>query len=53
MGFPWLLDHEIFGIPRSAEVLKALQRLLLGDGSRFDSPDRYVNYVGYSERRLG
>jgi transposase len=30
----------------------ASQIAFLGDGSRFESPDSYVNYVGLSERKF-
>jgi len=43
---------SLLSIPGIGLMTAASQIAFLGDGSRFDSPDSYVNYVGLSERRF-
>ncbi len=51
------LDHpmqalSLLSLPGVGLMTAASQIAFLGDASRFDSPDSYVNYVGLSERRF-
>jgi transposase len=43
---------SLLSIPGIGLMTAASQIAFLGDGSRFNSPDSYVNYVGLSERRF-
>lgn len=43
---------SLLSIPGVGLMTAASQIAFLGDGSRFNSPDSYVNYVGLSERRF-
>lgn len=42
----------LFSVPGEGLMTVSSQIAYLNDGSRFDSPDSYVNYVGLSERRF-
>ena len=43
---------SLFSLPGVGLMTASSQIAYLNDGSRFDSPDSYVNYVGLSERRF-
>jgi transposase len=43
---------SLLSLPGVGLMTAASQIAFLGDGSRFNSPDSYVNYVGLSERRF-
>ena len=43
---------SLLSIPGIGLMTAASQIAFLGDGSRFNSPDSHVNYVGLSERRF-
>lgn len=51
------LNHPIqalslLSVPGMGVITVAAQIAFLNDGSRFSSPDSYVNYIGLSERRF-